>query len=308
MCLPDFEPVFQMLIHGVQDMGRMVDNWMDITLLIVQNVFSPGTVPRCDAVPISTLDVNSDLHKLLFGPNNTVVVGLTETMFAATDGYSTIYYSTAKKVVQGEVAPASWPIPVDVRMGIAAVTYGDSGEQADDLGGGTTTSMMGCRYPFFIHFWGGVGGWEERSENLEPGCRTHGMRCVPPVRKGRLLLVKRKAEIKKSRTQIWVRGVGGEGGDCCTSFTRTTRTQGSNSLLGWVRVWARRETHGYECGQGQKSVGTGPFSQKTTNRAACAISYPRQREKWSLGYGFPEAPLEKRGYGLGRSNWSPARR
>ena len=145
MCLPDFEPVFRQIVQGVQDMGRVVDNWMDITMLIVQEIFLPGSSPRCADVPLSTIDVNDEVHKELFGPNNTVIVGLTETMFAATDGYSTVYYSTAKQVVQAEVAPGAWPIPVDVRMGIAAVVYGDSGEQADDQGAGATTAMMGCR-------------------------------------------------------------------------------------------------------------------------------------------------------------------
>lgn len=123
----------------------MVDNWMDITMLIVQEIFLPGSSPRCADVPLSTIDVNDEVHKELFGTNNVVIVGLTETMFAATDGNNTIYYSTAKQVVQAEVAPGAWPIPVDVRMGIAAVVYGDSGEQADDQGAGATTSMMGCR-------------------------------------------------------------------------------------------------------------------------------------------------------------------
>ena len=155
MCLPDFEPVFRLVIQGIQDMGRMLDNWMDITMLIAQEVFSPGSAPRCADVPLSTIDVNDVAHKAMFGPNNTVIVGLTETMFAATDGYSTIYYSTAKQVVQQELAPFSWPIPVDVRMGIAAVVYGNSGEQADDQGAGATTSMMGCRLVVSIRK-----GWE----------------------------------------------------------------------------------------------------------------------------------------------------
>ena len=105
----------------------------------------PGTAPRCEQSPASTLDVNDDAHRLLFGSNTSIVVGLTETMFASTDGYSVLYYSTAKQVVSSQVAQAVWPIPVDVRMGIAAVAYGNSGEEGDDGGHGRSTSMMGCR-------------------------------------------------------------------------------------------------------------------------------------------------------------------
>lgn len=105
----------------------------------------PGSSPRCDEVPLSTLDVNDEVHRALFGSNNTIVVGLTETMFASTDGYNVVYYSTAKSVVTSEAAEAAWPIPIDVRMGVAAVVYGDGGEQMDDQAHGKTTSMMGCR-------------------------------------------------------------------------------------------------------------------------------------------------------------------
>ena len=72
------------------------------------------------------------------------VVGLTETMLAHTDGYSVVYYSTAKSDLRGEVGQNIWPIPVDIHMGIAAVQYGGS-DQHDEQGHGTTTSMMGCR-------------------------------------------------------------------------------------------------------------------------------------------------------------------
>ena len=79
---------------------------------------------------------------------------LTSTGIGHENGASS-YYSTAKQVVQQELAPFSWPIPVDVRMGIAAVVYGNSGEQADDQGAGATTSMMGCRLVVSIRK-----GWE----------------------------------------------------------------------------------------------------------------------------------------------------
>ena len=133
-------------MEGLRRLGQGLDNWLDVTTLVIQEIILPGTAPRCsDAGGDPTLDVGDELNRLLFGSNNTVLVGLTETMFASTDGYNVLYYSTAKGAVQSEIAQNAWPIPVDVKMGVAAVTYGDSGEQKDDGGHGTTTSMMGCR-------------------------------------------------------------------------------------------------------------------------------------------------------------------
>ena len=144
MCIPDFEPVFRMLVEGLRRMGAMVDNWMDVTLLIVQEVIAPGTAPRCDSTPLSILDVNGSV---LFKSNQTILVGLTETLFATTDGYSVIYYTTAKSSLRGQIGRNLWPIHVDIRMGIAAVQFGNgAGEQMDDQGYGKTTSMMGCRW------------------------------------------------------------------------------------------------------------------------------------------------------------------
>lgn len=125
-----------------------MDNWIDITSLIVQEIILPGSIPKCNSGSTNpTIDVNDDTHRILFGSNNTVLVGLTETMFASTDGYHAIYYSKAKGgVVESEIAPDAWPIAVDVRMGIAAVAYSDIGtKQNDDVAHGQTTSMLGCR-------------------------------------------------------------------------------------------------------------------------------------------------------------------
>lgn len=36
MCLPDFEPVFNTLTSGLRSLGRMLDNWLDVTSIIVQ--------------------------------------------------------------------------------------------------------------------------------------------------------------------------------------------------------------------------------------------------------------------------------
>ena len=123
----------------------MIDNWMDVVLLIIQEMLKPGSAPRCDEIPgnISRLDLTH-----VFGDNETLMVGLTEASFAQTDGYSVVYYNTATNNFEGEIGVDLWPIPVDIHMGIAAVEYGYAGQQRDDAGHGRTTSMMGCRLVF----------------------------------------------------------------------------------------------------------------------------------------------------------------
>jgi hypothetical protein len=151
MCIPDFEPVTRFWVEALRNMGQMVDNWLDILLVVVQGYISPSSIPQCQASPLSsTLSLqqqgqgDNGLHKLVFGGNFSVVVGLTETMFAMTDGVSVVYYSTAKMEMSSEVVQDAWPIEVDVKMGIAAVQY-DATDTRDDTGRGETTSMLGCR-------------------------------------------------------------------------------------------------------------------------------------------------------------------
>lgn len=143
MCLPDFEPVFNMMVEGFRRLGAAIDNWMDVSLLVIQEVISPGSSPRCEDIPgnISRIDLTT-----VFGNNETVLVGMTESFFAHTDGYSVVYYNTAKNNFQGEIGLNVWPMPIQIHMGVAAVEYGYAGMQRDDQGGGKSTSMMGCRY------------------------------------------------------------------------------------------------------------------------------------------------------------------
>lgn len=36
MCLPDFEPPINMLVAGLRNLGDVLDNWIDVTSIIVQ--------------------------------------------------------------------------------------------------------------------------------------------------------------------------------------------------------------------------------------------------------------------------------
>jgi hypothetical protein len=48
MCTPDLEPVFIFLVQGLRDLGRMLDNWMEVVFVVVQGVFGVST-SQCEA-------------------------------------------------------------------------------------------------------------------------------------------------------------------------------------------------------------------------------------------------------------------
>jgi hypothetical protein len=80
----------------------------------------------------------------VFGPTSKIrVVGLTEGLYAVTDGKSIQYfnhYGSTKSVVSVN----AWPFQIDVTMGIAAVTYYNDHPGARDPIGNPSTAMLGC--------------------------------------------------------------------------------------------------------------------------------------------------------------------
>lgn len=142
MCLPDFDPSYNMLISGLRSMGRMLDNWLDISSIIVQEFIGIDTGTDCEAQALALSPAN--YSRALFGTNETRVVGLTEGLYAVTDGYHAQYFNHYNSV-ETIIVPNAWPEPIDVSMGVAAVTYWDDhGAERDSLGFSSTT-MLGCR-------------------------------------------------------------------------------------------------------------------------------------------------------------------
>ena len=83
MCVPDFEPVFTMTATGLRALGTMLDNWLDVSVLIVQATLG-SSLPTCTQLP--DLLRNLDFRANSFGANTTIMVGMTPSMFARTDG------------------------------------------------------------------------------------------------------------------------------------------------------------------------------------------------------------------------------
>ena len=144
LCTPDFEPIFHYLAAGVASLGLAVDDWTNAAVLIVQSAVTNTTVP-CASDP-TEVPLESWLgNAALFGQNFTALVGLSEWLYAVTDGYTAVYVGGPANRTQ------RWPFAMDPTLGVAAVAYGgfsDVGPSAT-TGGSTagavqTTAMLAC--------------------------------------------------------------------------------------------------------------------------------------------------------------------
>ena len=113
-CLPDFEPVFELLVEGLRNMGNLVDNWMDITMIIIQSVLT-GTSPACD-VGMAVIDLSS--QSSLMGFNETTIVGIATSAFSLTDGWNVQVFERSER----QNYPNAFSMPVRVNYGIAKVS------------------------------------------------------------------------------------------------------------------------------------------------------------------------------------------
>lgn len=145
MCTPDTAPFFHMLAAGLSSLGLAVDNWLNIVFVIVETVIG-GNPPQCATADNSIIpDILAENGVFKAG---TVVVGLTDWLYAVTDGMTALYMGhndgTQTKV-------QTWPFAVDTGLGVAAVTYSgvhdldvsafSSGKTSGSM---QTTGMMGC--------------------------------------------------------------------------------------------------------------------------------------------------------------------
>lgn len=148
MCLPDFNPPINMLVAGVRSLGIMVDNWLDVSSIIVQKFLRLLGDDEASCEQQARSLAPAFYSRQLFASNarNKIVVGLTPGLYAVTDGVHAQYFNHYDSV-DTIASPFVWPIEIDTRYGVAAVTYrANSGsEERDDSSGDATTTMLGCR-------------------------------------------------------------------------------------------------------------------------------------------------------------------
>ena len=146
MCTPDLAPFFNFLAAGLSSLGLAIDNWFNVALIVVQTVLG-GDPPQCTG---GTHAMIPDLlaKDAVFGGDQTVLVGLTDWLYAVTDGRTALYLGH-NDGTQAKVR--TWPYAVDAGLGVAAVAYSalqdldvsafSSGTTAGAL---QTTAMLGC--------------------------------------------------------------------------------------------------------------------------------------------------------------------
>ena len=112
-CLPDFEPVIELAVHGIRNFGLLVDNWLDVTMIIIQSVLT-ATSPACSGWTVVDFNKGGEL----MGANVTVIVGIASNLFAKTDGWNVEVYTRTTSTS----LPGAFPLAMNVNYGIASVS------------------------------------------------------------------------------------------------------------------------------------------------------------------------------------------
>ena len=120
-------------------MGLFMDNWLDVLILIVEGTLGRPT-PECRTVP--DLLRSFDFRANTFGTNETSIVGMTDYMFARTDGWSVQYFSLDRDW-QTVIHPGAFPFDVNLNYGVAAISHFTDADH--DPKGDDTTSLLGCK-------------------------------------------------------------------------------------------------------------------------------------------------------------------
>jgi len=207
-CTPDWQPVAAMAESALASLGNALDNWMNAAAVLVNERVS-GRAHACETnVPLK--EIVLDAARAIEGLESVEalqrlqgrgglpegetlrsvrVVGLTHNMFGVTDGKSVLYRSAHDGYV---LAFGAWPLHVDVRFGLAAVSYGGSSADADSEGS-ARTGLLGCRChdepeftllcataPYVQHIDDGLAGFNASSMHkvVFPDLILRGMTCA----------------------------------------------------------------------------------------------------------------------------------
>ncbi len=147
MCTPDLAPFFNFLAAGLSSLGLAVDNWVNVAFLVVESVLG-GQPPQC-ATEDNAMIPDLLAEDAAFAGGPAVLVGLTDWLYALTDGRTALYLGHTDGT-QAKVR--TWPFAVDPALGVAAVAYSSGAQDLDvsafssgkTAGSMQTTAMLGC--------------------------------------------------------------------------------------------------------------------------------------------------------------------
>ena len=175
-CTPDWEPLMLMASSTLESVGEVINGWLNAGAMLARDRIgaeSDGAPSRCDEA-VRMESVVLDAARAIEGhqsieslerlqgrgglPDGETlmrvrVAGLTPRLFGVTDGKAVLYRGAHDGYVW---AYGAWPFPVDVELGLAAVSYSGSASETDSTGD-SRTGLLGCRCVS-----GGVSGGELR--------------------------------------------------------------------------------------------------------------------------------------------------
>ena len=141
MCTPDWKPWISVIVEGQRSLGRLFDNWLDVSLAMVERVQGINQ-DLCKNTQSIDLVIQSASETLLSPVSLIRYVMLTDSMYAVTDGVSTLYHTMTDRTVS-ELAIGNWPFTINIDLGIAAVKVAETGES--DMQANERTGMLGCQ-------------------------------------------------------------------------------------------------------------------------------------------------------------------
>jgi len=141
MCSPDWRPGFAIVTAGLSALGKLVDNWLNMMLVVVEHSVGRVTVACAQSASVGKVwDGVEDLFEVRGLPLK--VVGVSEAMLVVTDGTSAAFHSLTDGAYT-VWALGIFPFPINPLLGVAPVKYGEvfDADAEDD----TRTGLFGCR-------------------------------------------------------------------------------------------------------------------------------------------------------------------
>lgn len=142
MCVPDFGPQHAMATSLFRSLGRFLDNWLNIAYALSEKAILGSVTNQCDQVDAKRMNLTRAGELFSVPVSNLKVVGMTDNLFAVTDGQSTEYHSSTD-MEETEMAVGNWPFAVNVAYGVAAVQHGETNDM--DAAGDTRSGLFGCQ-------------------------------------------------------------------------------------------------------------------------------------------------------------------
>lgn len=141
MCTPDWKPWISIVVEAQKSLGKLIDNWLDVSLAMVERVQGVNQ-NLCKSTQNVDMVIETASEVLLAPVSLLRHVMLTDNMYAVTDGLSTLYHTMTDRTVS-EIAIGNWPFPVETDWGLAAVKVAETGDV--DLQADARTGILGCQ-------------------------------------------------------------------------------------------------------------------------------------------------------------------